>query len=57
MPGALRHFFSPGEGQTERNLELWILWRELGLLLKDYGGIIEPIKGAISGGQDQCGVS
>ena len=28
---------------------------KLGLLLEDCGGIVEPIKRAISGGQEQCG--
>ncbi len=43
-------------GQAECYLRLWIVRRELRLLLKDHGGIVEPIKGAISTGQDQCGV-
>src|SRR5437762_11361472 len=43
-------------GQAERYRQLWILRRELGLLLKDYGGIVEPIKGAVSTSQDHCGV-
>ena len=29
---------------------------ELGLLAEDHGGIVKPIKRAISGGQEQCGV-
>ena len=48
--------FGLAEGQAERYLELWILRRELGLFAKDYHGIVEPIKRAVSGGQEQCGV-
>src|SRR5436190_16172582 len=45
------------EGKTERCLNLWVLRRELGLLLKDYGGVVESIKRTISGGQEHCSVS
>src|SRR6266404_6549395 len=48
--------FRLAQGQAERYLGLWILRRELDLLLKDHGGIVEPIKGAIGTGQEQCGV-
>ena len=48
--------FRLAQGQAERYRGLWILRRELDLLLKDHGGIVEPIKGAIRPGQEQCGV-
>src|SRR5713101_3263567 len=44
------------QGQAERYLGLWILRREPGLLPKDHGGIVEPIKGVVRPGQEQCGV-
>src|SRR6266404_6667864 len=48
--------FRLAQGQAERYLGLWILRREPGLLLKNHGGIVEPIKRAIGTGQEQCGV-
>src|SRR5439155_23479203 len=49
-------FFRLAQGLAERYLGLWILRREPGLLLKDHGGIVEPIKGAISRAQEQRSV-
>src|SRR6266567_8463950 len=42
--------FGLAQGQAERYRELWIVRRQLGLVMKDRGDIIEPVKRAISGG-------
>src|SRR6266481_6209927 len=42
--------FGLAQGQAERYRELWIVRRQLGLVMKDRGDIIEPFKRAISGG-------
>src|SRR6266550_3932756 len=49
-------FFRLAQGEAERYRRLWILRSEPGLLLKDHGGIVEPIKGAIRPGQEQYGI-
>ena len=48
--------FRLAQGQAERYRELWIVRRELGLVVKDRGGIVKPIKRPISTSQHQCGV-
>ena len=47
--------FRLAEGQAECRLDLWVLRCELGLLLNDYGSIVQPIERTISRGQHQCG--
>src|SRR5436190_23062790 len=48
--------FGLAQGQAERYRELWIVRRELGLVVKDCGSIVKPIERPISTSQHQCGV-